>query len=108
MSELITLRCKDCENTDCSLVPCGKWIAENSLEGCTRFVSELESVQFNHYINEVVPFLHLNKNKEASARTYNEIIDFLSSIYNKPVGNRLGKSGKILIDKKYHQSNIYQ
>lgn len=95
MSEIIKLRCYECENDECSVCPCGKWIDESSLEGCTRYVPELDADKFHHYMIEVVPFLHMNKEKDATSRTYSEIIDFLyNRIYNQPIGTKLGKTGK--------------
>lgn len=92
----ITLRCKDCEADNCQLCPIGTWVSEDNKRGCTRKVTQEEKDKFNHYKEEVLPFLHLYKNKETEKKTYIKIIDFLNKIYNKPLGNKIGKSGKIV------------
>lgn len=92
----VTLRCKDCENDECSLCLQGTWISEDSLQGCTRKVTEEEKVKFTHYQEEVVPFLHLNKNKNSERSIYKEVISFLQDIYSKPIGTKLSKRGKAI------------
>lgn len=96
MEEYITLRCVECGNTHCSICPCGTYVPEDSLRGCTRKVSELDAEKFYHYQQEVIPFIHMNKNQETSCRTHNEILNFFERIYSSPLGKRLGKSGKAL------------
>jgi hypothetical protein len=92
----ITLRCRDCENESCLLCPQGAYISENNLMGCTRQVTEEEKIIYNHYTNEVIPFLHLSKNKKSEIELYKEIISFLLSLYSKPIGTKLGKRGKAI------------
>ena len=92
----VTLRCKDCENDKCTLCPQGTWISEDSLQGCTRKVTEEEKVKFIHYQEEVVPFLHLSKNKNSERSIYKEVISFLQEIYSKPIGTKIGKRGKAI------------
>lgn len=93
----ITLRCHDCDNINCDICPCGTYVDENNLRGCTRKVSEEDYVKYEHYINEVLPFLRLNKNKETTSHTIKEIMAFLYYIYSRPLGVKLGKSGRALI-----------
>lgn len=93
---LITLKCCDCENYNCSICPLGTVIDEDNLRGCTRRVSEEDYAKYEHYIDEVSPFLYITDNKEASSRAYREIIDFLFYIYNKPLGTKIGKNGRAL------------
>lgn len=90
----ITLRCHDCDNIDCDICPCGTYVDENNLRGCTRKVSEEDYVKYEHYINEVLPFLYLNYNKNSTTVVYNEILDYLYYIYQQPLGQKLGKSGR--------------
>lgn len=91
----ITLHCYDCDNAQCSICPCGTYVAEDNLRGCTRKVSEDDYARYDHYINEVLPFLHLNTYKASSA-LYKEIIDFLFYLYQQPLGQQIGRSGRIL------------
>ena len=91
----ITLRCNECENDNCTLCPCGIVVDEENLRGCTRKVSEDDFARYEHYINEVAPFLHLNTYK-ASSSLYKEIIDFLFYLYQQPLGQQIGRSGRIL------------
>lgn len=93
----ITLHCYDCDNAQCSICPCGTYVAEDNLRGCTRKVSEDDYARYDHYINEVLPFLHLDKNKESISRTYNEVLEFLYYIYSQPLGQKLGKSGRAIL-----------
>ena len=90
---IITLRCYDCENDNCELCPCGTVVDEDNLRGCTRKVSEDDFARYEHYIEEVAPFLHLNT-YNASSALYKEIIDFLFYLYSQPLGQKLGKNGR--------------
>ena len=97
MEELyITLKCRDCDNTDCSVCPCGTFLTDEDERGCTRKISENDYAKYNHYINEVLPFLHLNTNKESISRICGEILEFLNYIYMQPLGQKIGKSGRAL------------
>lgn len=95
MSEIITLRCKDCENFNCSLYPVGIYIPEDSLQGCTRKLSDLDFDKYIHYTEEVLPFLFINNNIDKFKEAYN----FLQHIYKLPVGQKIGKNGKTLISR---------
>lgn len=94
MEEYITLRCIDCENTTCTMCPTRTYVGIDSLRGCTRKVSEEISEQYYHYINEVIPFLHLQKN--ISNDIYIEIYSLLDKIYTCPLGQKIGNNGKII------------
>lgn len=59
-------------------------------------MSEIDVAKYKHYIEEVLPFLHKAKNKEAMSRIYNEIIDFLLYVYSLPLGTKLDKYGKAI------------
>lgn len=93
----LTLRCGECENYDCKICPQGTYVPEDSLRGCTRKVREDDVAKFEHYMVEVLPFMK-TYSKEAASRTYKEIIDFLFYIYSCPLGQKLGKSGRVLIN----------
>ena len=86
----ITLRCYDCENNKCELCPCGTIVHEEDLKGCIRKVSEETYAKYEHYIEEVLPFLKGNKS------IYKEIIDFLFSLYEEPVSQKLNRKGKVI------------
>lgn len=92
----ITLHCYDCDNTQCSICPCGTCVDEDNLRGCTRKVSEEDYVKYEHYMNEVLPFLYLNYNKSSAIAVCNEILDYLYYIYQQPLGQRLGRNGHAL------------
>lgn len=88
----ITLRCRHCGNMDCELYPIGSYIVED--EGCTRRVDDTEAEQWDHITKEVVPFLILQKNPDVEP-----IEDFFAAIYQKPIGQKLDKYGKVVIKK---------
>lgn len=89
----ITLRCATCDNIDCKL---GRYfIPENSKEGCTRKVSEQQAALFQHYQEEVLPFIGMYKNHTAAQEKLNEIYKFLLIIYECPIGKLLDYKGKI-------------
>lgn len=89
---IIKLQCNQCENDSCCYSK--KYIAENSLEGCTRKVDEDMEIEYFHLINEVAPFMYMKTSKEYQNKTYKEIIDLLFKIYSMPIGVKLDKNGK--------------
>lgn len=89
----ISLSCIDCENTHCD--KSRRYIPSDSLEGCTRKVTEDEAAKYYHLLEEVAPFMYINTTKEYQSRTYKEIIDYLEYIYSCPFGQKLNKYGKI-------------
>lgn len=91
----ISLRCIDCENTNCRISK--RYVPIDSLEGCTRKVSEDEAAKYYHLLEEVAPFLNIKTTKEQQSRIYKEIIDYLEYIYTKPFGQKLNKRGEIRI-----------
>lgn len=92
----VTLRCGQCENPSCALCPLETYIPIESKRGCTRRMSEIDAAKYKHYIEEVLPFLHKAKNKEAMSRIYSEIVDFLFHVYSLPLGTKLDKYGKAI------------
>ena len=46
----ITLRCNECENSECNLYPCGKWLAADGLYGCTREIDDDDYAQYIHLL----------------------------------------------------------
>lgn len=82
----ITLRCKHCDNTDCPIARA--YIPEDSLEGCTRRVSEEDSEKFQYYIEEVIPLSH-------SFSRLEEARVFLDRMYHMPFGRKLDAKGKV-------------
>lgn len=93
----ITLRCNECENTDCNLYPCGKWLAADGLYGCTREIDDDDYAQYLHLLEDVAPFMYMKTSKEYKNKAYNDIIGFMNYLYSCPVGQKLGKSGKAVI-----------
>ena len=95
MSEILTLRCSECENCNC--VFARKLITEGSLEGCTRQVSSEVYDKYSYYFQEKWPLiLSSNYKVDYVNEIYKEIIDFLyDEIYSAPIGQKLNKQGKI-------------
>lgn len=89
----VNLQCKTCGKHDCPLSRL--YIPEGSLEGCTRKVSELEYIKYNHYMMEVLPFILKRKDV---FDVLNEIEDFLTTIENRPLGHLIDSRGKITYD----------
>lgn len=87
----INLYCQDCENNCCKLYPNGNYILGE--EGCVRKVTQEEKDKYTHYMTEVLPFIKLYINREQKNKAYNEIIDFLSTLYNKPITYRINRKG---------------
>lgn len=93
--EIITLRCIECENSMCGLAR--KYVPVDSLEGCTRKLSEETASKYYHYMNEVWPMMDSAiYSLEHIGKKYAEIIEFLNNeIYTSPIGQKIGKNGKI-------------
>lgn len=89
----ITLRCYDCENTNCAISR--KWIHPDSKEGCTRELSEDDMIKYYHYINEIMPFLYVNTSKSYQNEEYHAFMDLLDSIYSAPLGQRIKDRRKL-------------
>lgn len=90
----VTLRCKECENTNCPICPIGKYIDDNNLCGCTRLVSNDDAAQYYHLLKEVAPFMYMNTSKEYKNTQYKNIISFLEYLYTLPIGTKINKNGK--------------
>lgn len=88
----VSLRCVDCDNSECKTAR--RFIPEDSLEGCTRDVSEEQGERLYYYMNEVLPFIKMNDDSTYVRDTCNEISSFLDSIYSQPIGARLDAKGK--------------
>lgn len=81
----VTLRCRHCDKVDCpSARP---YIPDDSLEGCTRQVSDLDAEKFQYYIEEVIP-MHPPMTRLLDAE------QFLQQIYQAPLGRKLDVKGK--------------
>ena len=91
----ISLKCTDCDNDTCKIAR--RFIPEDSLEGCTRNVSEEQGERLYYYMNEVLPFITMNDDVTYVRETCNEISSFLDSIYTQPIGARLDSKGKSII-----------
>lgn len=83
----VTLRCQTCDNIDCPIARL--YVPYDSLEGCTREVSEDLAAQYTHAIEEVLPFAKTNSQFDSVERTLNEV-------YQSNIGRKLDVRGKAL------------
>ena len=89
----IKLNCHDCDKIDCGIAK--KLVPFESKEGCTRKVSEEVAAQFQHYMEEIIPFWP-EYDQQYVQQSYQEIINFLEKeIYSAPIGQRLDPEGKV-------------
>lgn len=93
----VRLKCIECDNDECKICPLGSYISSDSEQGCTRKVSEEDYAKYQHYMLEVLPTMRLLP-LDAGKRVYKEIIDFLFHIYSCPLGAKIGKSGRALVN----------
>lgn len=95
MSQVLVLRCRDCEHINC--VYSHKYISHDSLEGCTRIVTDDTYAKYEYYLSEKWPnALAMNYPREHISQIYGEIITFLDNeIYTAPIGQKLNKLGRI-------------
>ena len=91
----LKLRCYDCDNVECQLCPLHSWIDEESLEGCTREVSENFYARYEHEIQEVLPFQSLGQTVD-----YSIIDNIQAQLYSKRIGTMLDEKGKATGRKK--------
>ena len=79
----------------CGVHPIGRWInIDAELLGCTRGVDEDLAAQYDHMKDEVLPFLHMNKNIEYNNEIYDELESIENKIYAAPLGVVLDEKGK--------------
>ena len=83
----VTLRCQKCDNIDCPIARL--YVPYDSLEGCTREVSEDLAAQYTHAIEEVLPFAKTSSQFDSIERTLNEV-------YQSNIGRKLDARGKAL------------
>lgn len=83
----VTLRCQKCDNIECPIARA--YVPYDSIEGCTRDVSEQEAQLFHHMVEEVLPFARTREQFEAVERC-------LEEVYSSPLGRKLDKAGKAL------------
>lgn len=83
----ITLRCQTCDNIDCPIARL--YVPYDSLEGCTREVTEDLAAQYTHAIEEVLPFAKTSSQFDSVEQTLNEI-------YQSSIGRKLDAKGKAL------------
>lgn len=88
----IKLQCRTCDNIDCQLGR--KVIPEDSLEGCTREVSEDLAAQYYHATEEVLPFVLLGKNPDSSWEKLEEITRIQEQVYQQKIGSLLDSKAK--------------
>ena len=83
----VTLRCQTCDNIDCPIARL--YVPYDSLEGCTREVTEDLAAQYTHAIEEVLPFAKTSSQFDSVEQT-------LSEIYQSSIGRKLDAKGKAL------------
>lgn len=83
----VTLRCQTCDNIDCPIARL--YVPYDSLEGCTREVTEDLAAQYTHAIEEVLPFAKTSSQFDSVEQT-------LSEIYQSNIGRKLDAKGKAL------------
>lgn len=92
---LVKLNCLNCDNFDCK--ESNRYIAETSLEGCSREVSEDVFNLYYHYMFEVCPFVLKYKNPEKTYKTLDTIYDFLNdNIFSAKFVNKFDEKGKLV------------
>ncbi len=94
----ITLKCSECGNTDCAYAH--EYIPEDSLEGCTRKVSEELAEKFIHDTQEVLPFLRARRRTESTDKSFAAIEKNFESIYSSPLGRLIDSKGKVDIKRE--------
>lgn len=87
----ITLRCQKCDNVECPIAR--KYIPYDSLEGCTRQVSQETYGKWQHLMIETLPFLHL---RQITAPVYAEIDSLENKVYTSKLGRKIDMDGKAL------------
>lgn len=85
----VTLRCQKCDNADCPIAR--KYVPYESLEGCTRNVSESLATKFRHDIEEILPFAW---KREDSQDVFDMVERDLNEVYSSPIGCKLDAKGK--------------
>lgn len=108
MAEFIKLSCAECDNIDCKYVNILGYISIDFKKGCSRWVSEDEKIQYIHYMKEIIPSWRTIKKESLIQEQYNEICNFLDSIYSKPIGCLYDKNGKFYLNKKQAEKIITQ
>lgn len=89
----ITLLCSKCGKIDCEYAR--EYVPEDSLEGCTRDVSEEQMGKFIHDTQELLPFLRQRPRSESTDKTFESIEKNFESIYASPLGRLIDSKGKI-------------
>lgn len=92
--ETVKITCIECDNVKCKIAR--KYVPFDSKEGCVRKCTLEQQAQYFHYMNEVLPFIHLYENPERKKEALLEIENFLSNFYynTKPI-KLITKNGKV-------------
>lgn len=90
----ITLKCRECDNSDCPIAR--RYIPEGSAEGCTKDVAEEDAEKFYYYTEEILPFVRQYENIDTAQARLDEIYIFLNHLYSLPTGNKLDAKGKVI------------
>ena len=94
--DLIPLRlyCWNCDAAECEYAR--KYSYQDSLYGCTRWVSEEVAAQYIHYREEVIPYWPQYSSDWVND-SYFEIYNFLQNqIYNQPLAAKFDNKGEII------------
>lgn len=98
----ITLRCQKCDNIECPIAR--NYVPYDSLEGCTRQVSQEIYGKWQNLMIETLPFLHL---RQITAPFYEEINLLENEVYSSRLGRKIDMNGKAL-PEPIHSSNLPQ
>lgn len=90
----ITLKCRECDNIDCPIAR--EYIPDDSIEGCTKDVTEEDAEKFYYYTEEILPFVRQYENFDVAQKRLDEIYIFLNHLYGLPTGNKLDSKGKVI------------
>lgn len=79
MRYAVKLHCRACGSVSCKKHPTGSWCDED--EGCEKYVTELESDMYYHYMTEIKPLI---RDLEEKGRRVNDLVkevnDFIEMI----------------------------
>lgn len=90
----VTLRCSKCDNDECDIARL--FIPEDSLEGCTREVDDIDSDRMYNYMEEILPFVSQYENPQIAQEKLDEISSFMMGIYAHELGRKLDCKGKAI------------
>lgn len=93
----VDFHCCDCDNDTCFLCPLGRYVPQDSRQGCTRKMDEDLYAQYEHLSQEVLPFMSLGQYK-GDYKEFDEVNNFVFT--RCPIGTVLDDKGKAIGVKK--------